>query len=68
MARCYAPPVMLHMPSSPLIGWFDTAVACRSGLCVMPTSRSRVRRTQFCSLCLSQSWSSCCGQGDACPL
>ena len=36
---------MLRNLSSPLIGWFDTAVECRSDLCGMPASRSRVRRT-----------------------
>ena len=44
---------MLRRLSSPLIVWFNTAVACRSDLCVMPSSQSRVRRTEFCSLCLS---------------
>ena len=46
---------MLRKSSSPLIGWVDTAacVACRSDLCVMPTSRSRAPRIQLCSLCLS---------------
>ena len=44
---------MLHMPGSPLTGWFDTIVACRSGLCVMPTPRTRVCRTRFYSHCLS---------------
>ena len=43
---------MLRNSGSPLIGWFDAAVACRSALCVMRTSRSRVRRTHICSLCL----------------
>ena len=46
---------MLRKSSSHLIGWFDTAVACHSDLCVMPTYRSRVRQTQSCSLCLSHS-------------
>ena len=44
---------MLRKSSSPLIGWFDTAAVCCSDLRIMPASRSRVRRTQFCSLCLS---------------
>ena len=44
---------MLPKSSSPLIGRFDKTVACRSDLCAMPTSPSRVRRTHFCSLCLS---------------
>ena len=43
---------MLRQSSRPLIRWCDTAVACRSDLCVMLTSQSRVRRTQLCSLCL----------------
>ena len=44
---------MLRKSSSPLIVWFDTAVACRSNLYVMPTPRSRVSRTEFCPRCLS---------------
>ena len=44
---------MLCKSSSPLIGWFDKAVACCSDLCAMPTPGSGLRRTQFCSLCLS---------------
>ena len=44
---------MLRKSSSPLIELFDTAVSCRSDLCVMLTSRKRVRRTQFWSLCPS---------------
>ena len=43
---------MLRNSGSPLIGWFETAVAWRSALCVMPTSQSRVGGTQICSLCL----------------
>ena len=44
---------MPHKSSSPLIGWFDTAVVCLSNLCVMQISQSRLRRTQLCSLCVS---------------
>ena len=47
---------MLRKLSSPLTGWFDAAVACRSDVCVMPTSRSRLRRAQFYSLCLCHGW------------
>ena len=51
--RCGGVVEMLRKSSSPLFGCFDTAVACCSDLCVMPTSQSQVRRTQFCSLHLS---------------
>ena len=44
---------MLHKLSSRLMGWFDKAVACRTVLCMMPTSQSRVWPTPFCSLGLS---------------
>ena len=44
---------MLRKSGSPLIRWFDTAVACRSDLCLILTSQNRVRRTKICSLCLS---------------
>ena len=43
---------MLRKASNRLIEWFDTAVASRSDLGVMPTAQSRVLQTQFCSLCL----------------
>ena len=43
---------MLRKLCGPLIWWLGTAVVCCSDLCVMLTSRSQVRRTQFCSLCL----------------
>ena len=45
---------MLRKSGSPLTGWYDTAVACRSYLCLMLTSRGQIGRTQFCSLCLPQ--------------
>ena len=41
---------MLPKSSSPLIGWFDTAVVCRSDQCVMLTSRSLVERCEACCL------------------
>ena len=55
---------MLRKLCSPLIGWFDTAVVCPSDLCVIPTSRGRVRRTRFCSLCLSHG---CVVEVEPCP-
>ena len=44
---------MLRNWSSPLFGSFDTAVACRCDLYLMPTTRSRVWLTWFCSVRLS---------------